>query len=262
MNPRELTATEIAAYLEERRRIPEDTLRKLSRDPRASVRRLAARYLAARAAARAEALRLRALYREERRRAREGLVIAGVDEVGRGPLAGPVVAAAVVLPPGPPIPGLDDSKRLRSNQREQLDREIRVRALAVAVGEASVEEIDRFNILGATRLAMRRAVDSLAPEPHFLLIDGRERLPGPQQQATVVRGDASCACIAAASIIAKVARDRLMIGLHETFPQYGFARHKGYATVEHFAALAQFGPCPAHRRAFLPQHQLALFEIR
>jgi ribonuclease HII len=260
MDPRELTAVEIAAYLAPRRRPAAALLRALARDPRASVRRLAARYLALRAAARAESRRLRALYREERRRAQRGLLVAGVDEAGRGPLAGPVVAAAVILPPRPAIPGLDDSKRLRPDARERLDREIRARAVALAVGEASVEEIDRLNILRATRLAMRRAVAALERAPDFLLIDGRERLPEPWPQAAVVGGDGRCACIAAASIVAKVARDRLMRALDEQFPQYGFARHKGYASEAHLAALARYGPCAVHRRAFLPEHQLALFE--
>ncbi len=260
MDPRELTVAEIAAYLEARRRVPPSLLRKLARDSRASGHRLVQRYHALRAAARAEALRIRGLYREERRRRRGGMIVAGVDEVGRGPLAGPVVAAAVILPDRP-LAGLDDSKRLRREDRERLDQEIRVRALAVAVGVASVEEIDRFNILEATRLAMRRAVDDLAPEPQFLMIDGRERLPGPHPHVTIIKGDASCACIAAASIVAKVARDQLMSALHAAFPRYGFDRHKGYATADHFAALDEFGPCPAHRRAFLPERQLALFDL-
>jgi ribonuclease HII len=260
VDPRNLTAVEIAVYLNSRRRIAEAVLERLARDHRSSVRRLVARYRAMQAAARAEALRLRRLYREERRRRREGVIVAGVDEVGRGPLAGSVVAAAVILPE-PPIRGLNDSKRLRADERERLDREIRGRALAVAVAEASVEEIDRFNILEATRLAMRRAVDTLVPEPHLLMIDGRERLPGPHSHVTVIKGDAACACIAAASIVAKVARDRMMVVLHEMFPQYGFHRHKGYATADHLAALDRFGPCPAHRRTFLPERQLALFDL-
>lgn len=259
---RELTTSEVTAYLTRRRRFPESLLRALARDPRASVRRLATRYRALVAAARAEALRVRSLYREERRRARRGLIVAGVDEVGRGPLAGPVVAAAVILPPRPLIPGLDDSKRLRPDERERLDRAIRAQAVAVAVGEASVEEIDRFNILGATRLAMRRAVAILAPSPDFLLIDGRDRLLEPHPLEALVDGDACCACIAAASIVAKVARDHMMRNLHDVFPEYGFAQHKGYSTAEHFAALDRYGPSPVHRRAFLPVRQLILFDFR
>ncbi len=253
MDPRELTVAEIAAFLEQAGRPPAALLRALARDGRAAVRRLAARSLALAAARRAEARRLRALYREERRRAMPGVLVAGVDEAGRGPLAGPVIAAAVVLPARPLLCGLDDSKRLLPAERERLDREIRACAVALAVGEASVEEIDRLNIVHATRLAMRRAVDALAPAPGVLLIDGRERLPDARAQAAITGGDGRCACIAAASIVAKVARDRLMHALHEAFPEYGFARHKGYATSEHLAALARHGPCPAHRRAFLPE---------
>ncbi len=260
MDPREMTVEAIAAQLSRRDHPPSGFLRLLARDHRTTVRRLAARYRAALATHDRELRRLRALYHEERRRFRIGQVVAGVDEAGRGPLAGPVVAAAVILAPDSTILGLDDSKRLRPAQREALDREIRARALAVAVGEASVEEIDRFNILGATRLAMRRAVDGLVPQPHFLLIDGRDRLPDTRPHATVVRGDACCASIAAASIVAKVARDRLMACLGEAFPAYGFGRHKGYATPEHLAALARYGPCPAHRPGFLHE-QLLLFQI-
>lgn len=258
MDVRALTVAELRRRLDGRR-LPSDTLlRLLARDPRAAVRRLAARYRAAALAARAEAVRLRALYREERRRLRGGQVVAGVDEVGRGPLAGPVVAAAVILPPGSRIRGLDDSKRLRAEERTLLDREIRARA-RVGVGEASVEEINRLNILRATRLAMRRAVAALDPSPQFLLIDGRDRPEMAVPHAAIVRGDGSCACIAAASIVAKVARDRIMCTLDDVYPAYGFARHKGYATAEHLLALDRHGPCSAHRRAFLPERQLDLF---
>ncbi len=259
MDVRRLTVAEIAAYLAAARRVPAATLRQLTRDPRASVAPLLARYRAVREAERRERARLRALYREDRRRAPRGLLVAGVDEVGRGPLAGPVFAAAVILGSGTAIPGLDDSKRLPPEAREVLAAEIHARAAAVGVGHASVAEIDRLNIVGATRLAMRRAVSALTPRPEFLLIDGRERLPLTLAQAAVIDGDATCACVAAASIVAKVARDRVMLTLHETYPVYGFARHKGYATQEHLDALRRHGPCPAHRSAFLPQEQLGLF---
>ena len=258
---RALTVVEIGARLIQYRRLPERVLVALARDRRVSVRRLGARYRRIRAVARAEALRLRALYTEERRRARRWQVVAGVDEVGRGPLAGPVVAAAVILGPGRAIPGLNDSKRLPREERERLDREIRARALGVALGEASVEEINRINIARATRLAMLRAVAALAPRPGFLLIDGRERLPERGPQAAVIKGDALCACIAAASIIAKVARDQRMVELDQMFPFYGFAQHKGYGTIDHRAALTRYGPCPEHRRAFLRPDQLALFTL-
>jgi len=235
-------------------------LRRLRRDPRRGVRRLAARYERARELARLERRRLRRLYREERGRRHAGQVVVGVDEVGRGCLAGPVIAAAVVLHDAPAIPGLNDSKRLTPALRERLNAEIRARALAVAVAEASVEEIARLNIRHASLLAMRRAVESLGPLPDFALVDGRDRLQLRLEHAALVRGDSACACIAAASIVAKVARDRLMRELDAAFPGYGFARHKGYSTAEHLAALVRLGPCPAHRRAFLPVAQTALFE--
>jgi ribonuclease HII len=257
MDPLDRSVEEIAAYME-RGHASDAFLRILAMDPRRSVQRLAARHAARRAAARSEACRVRALYREERLRARAGLLVAGVDEVGRGPLAGPVLAAAVILPACSPIPGLDDSKRLAPARRERLAQEIRVQAVAVTIGEASVEEIDRLNILRASHLAMCRAVAALTPPPGFLLVDGHARLPGPWPQAPIVGGDGRCACIAAASIVAKVARDRLMRCLHEAFPQYGFARHHGYATAEHLAALRRHGPSPAHRRTFLPVRQLTL----
>lgn len=261
MDPRRLTVAEIAAWLAGLSRPREAALRLLARDPRRTVREIAARYARDREAAHAERLRLRRLYRAERNRRRVGQAVAGVDEVGRGCLAGPVVAAAVILPDGPAIKGLNDSKQLTPLARERLNDQIRSRAVAVAVAEASVEEIDRFNILGASRLAMLRALELLAPPPTFALIDGRDRLPLDLEHATVIRGDASRACIAAASIVAKVARDHLMHDLDQAYPGYGFAQHKGYGTAEHLAALARLGCCAAHRSAFLPVIQTALFQF-
>jgi len=260
MDVRKLTVTQIAAYLDRPRRPPAPVLRALGRDPRMSVRSLLARYYAVLAAERAELARLRSLYREERRRARFGEVVAGIDEVGRGPLAGPVVAAAVILGPGAMIPGLNDSKRLLPCERERLDHAIRTRAVEVCLAEASVEEIDRLNILGATRLAMRRAIEQLTLPPHFVLIDGRDDQYVARRYAPIIAGDASCACIAAASIVAKVYRDRLMMDLDQAYPMYGFVRHKGYATREHLAALSVYGASPVHRRSFLPARQLVLFD--
>jgi ribonuclease HII len=259
MDHRRLTVAEIMRRLAAYHVPPESLLRSLARDRRAAVRRLAVRGRRAVLQARAEGARLRALYREERRRLRAGQIVAGIDEVGCGPLAGPVVAAAVVLRPSPPIRGLNDSKQLRREEREALVGAIRARAEAIAVGQASVEEIDRWNIHAAARLAMQRAVAQLAPQPDFLLIDGRHVLPNGLPQTAIVKGDGTCACIAAASIIAKVARDEMMRELDHRHPEYGFARHKGYATAEHLAALDRYGPTPAHRRAFLPERQLALF---
>ena len=179
-------------------------------------------------------------------------LIAGVDEAGRGPLAGPVVAAAVILDELQPIKGLRDSKTIGPVTRERLALEVRGRALCCSVGLASVEEIDRLNILQATLLAMRRAVDGLRLLPALVLVDGN-RLPlltAPAQ--AIVKGDAKVAAISAASIGAKVHRDALLVALHELHPVYGFAAHKGYPTSAHLAALRIYGACVAHRRSFAP----------
>lgn len=190
----------------------------------------------------------------------QGFRLAGVDEVGRGPLVGSVVAAAVILDPARPIAGLGDSKTLSARRRETLDSEVRDNALAFAVAEATPDEIDTLNIYHATHLAMRRAIDALTPAAEYLLVDGN-RLPGhhvPGQ--AVVKGDARHPAIAAASILAKVARDAQMVALDARYPNYGFARHKGYPTREHLAALERLGPLPEHRRSFGPvRRQLALF---
>lgn len=182
---------------------------------------------------------------------RPGL-LAGVDEAGRGPLAGPVVAAAVILDELRPIKGLKDSKVLTARRRELLYDEIRAKALCCSVAEASVEEIDQLNILQATMLAMRRAVEGLRLLPVKVLVDGN-RLPLLSMSAeAVVKGDATVASISAASILAKVHRDRLCTELHQAYPAYGFASHKGYGTAEHLAALRQHGASPVHRRTFAP----------
>lgn len=179
-------------------------------------------------------------------------LVAGVDEAGRGPLAGPVFAAAVILDDLKPIRGLADSKVLTEKRREQLYAQIRDRALCCAVASASVEEIDTLNILQATMLAMRRAVDGLRLLPQRVVVDGN-RLPVlPMMAAAIVDGDALVASISAASILAKVERDRLCQQLHEQHPHYNFAAHKGYSTPEHLAALQRHGPCAIHRRSFAP----------
>ncbi|WP_311944255.1 ribonuclease HII [Halomonas piscis] len=186
--------------------------------------------------------------------------LAGVDEVGRGPLVGSVVAAAVILDPARPLDGLADSKKLTARRREALDEVIRQQALAFAVAEATAAEVDALNIYHATHLAMRRAIDALALRAEYLLVDGN-RLPGhalPGQ--AVVKGDARHDAIAAASILAKVARDAQMLSLDARYPAYGFARHKGYPTKAHLAALEWLGPLPEHRRSFAPvARQLALW---
>lgn len=178
--------------------------------------------------------------------------IAGIDEAGRGPLAGPVVAAAVVLPPGEFIDGVDDSKRLTAPARERLAVEVRARAMAVGIGAASAREVDRLNILQATHLAMHRAVERLGFRPDHLLVDGLPvRLLGPAQTA-VVEGDRRVHSIACASILAKVTRDRVMRNLAERYPAYGWERNAGYGTPAHREALARYGPTPHHRRSFAP----------
>ncbi len=181
----------------------------------------------------------------------EGLM-AGVDEAGRGPLAGPVVAAAVILDPRCPILGLNDSKVLSASKRERLFDEILAKALCSAVAHASVAEIDELNILQATMLAMRRAVLALRLPPKLVLVDGNRVPVLPMRCEAVVRGDALVEAISAASILAKVTRDRWCAQYDGVFPNYGFARHKGYGTVEHLAALRQHGACPEHRRSFRP----------
>jgi ribonuclease HII len=179
-------------------------------------------------------------------------LVAGVDEAGRGPLAGPVVAAAVILDDLKPIVGLNDSKKLTEKRREKLYDEILAKALCCSIAEASVQEIDTLNILQATLLAMRRAVDGLRLKPVKVLVDGN-RLPVLDVRAeAIVQGDALVPAISAASILAKVHRDRMCAQLHAQYPQYGFDRHKGYGTAEHLQALAEHGPSPWHRSSFAP----------
>jgi len=186
----------------------------------------------------------------------DAFLIAGVDEVGRGPLAGPVVAAAVVLNPQKPIIGLLDSKLLNEPARQALDLQIRKKAIAFAIAEASVEEIDRINILHASMLAMRRALEALSAEPQLALIDGNrcpELAPGKDlAMSAIVKGDQKVQAISAASIIAKVSRDNFMMQLHEQYPHYGLAGHKGYPTAQHRQAIVQHGITPHHRRSFKP----------
>jgi ribonuclease HII len=181
-----------------------------------------------------------------------GACVVGVDEVGRGPLAGDVVAAAVVLDPDNPVAGLADSKKLSEKRREQLAAQLQEQALVVALGRASVQEIDTLNILQASLLAMWRAVEGLAMEPDLVLVDGKHLPRWSYPSLAVVGGDARVPAIAAASIVAKVTRDREMQALHRRFPQYGFDAHKGYPTATHRRALEEHGACPEHRRSFAP----------
>lgn len=183
--------------------------------------------------------------------------IAGIDEAGRGPLAGPVYAAAVILNPARPIDGLNDSKALTAARREALALAIQERALAWSIASASVEEIDTINILQATMLAMRRACEGLSLAPKLALVDGNYLPQGLRcETRAVIKGDASVAAISAASILAKTARDAHCLELHETYPHYCFDQHKGYSTALHLERLKQHGPCPAHRRSFAPVREL------
>ena len=241
----------------------EALLAALREDPRRGARELAERLERRIRRQRAESERLRGLFELRKGlRAAGARYVAGVDEVGVGPLAGPVVAAAVILPDDAHLPGLDDSKRLSPHQREALDVEIRRQALALAVAEVAAEEIDRLNVLRASLAAMRRAVQELAPAPDHVLVDART-IPGlSAQQTAIVGGDALDASIAAASVVAKVHRDARMRAYDASYPGYGFARHKGYPTPPHLDALRRLGPCPLHRRSYAPVAQLELSPAR
>lgn len=248
-----LTVTEIRAALAG---AGERELKRWARDERAGVRELARREMSRRAEVveriRFEAERVEHMLNFERPLWESGLLVAGVDEVGVGPLAGPVVAAAVILPPGCSIAGIDDSKKLEEPVRMRIAEEIRSRAVAYAIAECDIEVIDRLNIYHAALEAMRRAVTGLRPYPQHLLVDAR-RVPGVSMaQKPIIKGDTLSQSIAAASILAKVHRDALMERYSEQYPGYGFESHSGYSTPVHFAALDRLGPCAIHRRSFAP----------
>lgn len=185
-------------------------------------------------------------------------IICGVDEAGRGPLAGPVVAAAVILDMNNPVNGLADSKKLSEKKREKLSIDIKKYSVSWSIGRAEVEEIDDINILQATLIAMKRAVQGLTVTPDLVRIDGNQEPALPLLMETIIRGDESIAEISAASILAKVTRDLEMQGLDSLYPQYGFRKHKGYPTKAHVAALEEFGPCPVHRKSFGPVKRLLM----
>jgi ribonuclease HII len=186
------------------------------------------------------------------------LRIAGLDEVGRGPMFGPVVASAVILPKGCRLPGLTDSKKLTEKMRNEFDVEIRANAVAWAVAAVDVETIDRINIRRASLLAMRTAVEKLALTPDYLLIDGLDTIDWPCRQQAVVQGDATSMSIAAASVLAKVHRDRMLVEFDAVYPGYGLAKHKGYCSAGHLDALKRLGPTPLHRKSYRPVAQTAL----
>ncbi|MDE7395866.1 MAG: ribonuclease HII [Clostridiales bacterium] len=179
------------------------------------------------------------------------LTVAGMDEAGRGPLSGPVVAACVIMPLDTPVDFIDDSKKLSEKRREQLYEQILSTAIAVGIGQADQTEIDSVNILNATKAAMQRAVSAMGNPPDLLLIDAVKGLNVPCKMESIIKGDATSYSIAAASIVAKVTRDRIMRALDETYPQYGFAKNKGYGTAAHIEALKQYGACPVHRQTFI-----------
>jgi len=248
-----LTVAEIKKLTFNAGSLEEGFMQALLKDRRAGVREIYHRLQRLESVRTAEIKRLEKMYRYEENLAAKGSgLVAGVDEAGRGPLAGPVYAAAVILPPGVKIIGLNDSKKLSASKREVLAEIIKKSALAWAVGIASTEEINSENIHLASLKAMRRAVRGLKPKPAYVLVDGYriDRLDIPQMPLT--GGDGLSASIAAASILAKVSRDGLMDHYHRIYPGYGFDRHKGYATAEHLEALAALGPCPVHRTGYRP----------
>ncbi|NMB10863.1 MAG: ribonuclease HII [Firmicutes bacterium] len=245
---------EIREWLECKSCLQPEEIAALRADSRISVRRLAASFQTHQAHRQAALVYSQRLYRFRKVLHNRGYEhIAGIDEVGRGPLAGPVVAAAVIFAPGIAPLGLDDSKRLSASQRDYLYGEIQKQALAVGIGMAEPQEIDTLNIHRAALLAMRRAVMVLSPMPDFCLVDGRFTIPQlPFDQRAITAGDRRCDAVAAASIIAKVTRDRLMIEFDSQYPPYGFADHKGYPTTKHLQALREHGPCPLHRYSYVP----------
>ncbi len=249
-------------YLAKEQPLPEGLITALLADRRPGARQLGAQLAARREAVRAELQRQYILSIFERSLRKEGYrAIAGVDEAGVGPLAGPVVAAAIILPSDYQLDRLDDSKRLTGATRADLAECLRQGAVAWAIGLAEVEEIDHLNIYRAGLLAMRRAVESLHQPPDYLLIDAR-RIDSPIPQRGVIRGDSLSASIAAASILAKTTRDAIMIDLDRRYPGYGLAVHKGYATAAHLKALQDLGPLPIHRRSFKPVREALGLEPR
>jgi len=245
------TVQDIAARMKEGKVSPEE-IEELKSDPRKGVRRLLESYRRKQVLEEQENSRLRRLFRLEKALQKAGYYnVAGVDEAGRGPLAGPVVAAAVVLPSESYLQGLNDSKQLSFRRREEIFEEIKVKARAVDWATADVQEIDYINIHRASLMAMKRAVQKLEERVDFVLVDGFSMEGINLPQRPVKKGDSRCASIAAASVVAKVVRDRMMQELDELYPGYGFAQHKGYGTADHREAILRLGPAPPHRKSFL-----------
>jgi ribonuclease HII len=254
MGRSDLTLAEIRSrYVDRARPLPAELELTLRDDPRPGAQAILAAVARRRYTNRAEGQRLRTMLRFEVELWDQGVVhVAGLDEAGMSPLAGPVAAAAVVFRPGTRIPGVDDCKKLDARERERLAPLIREEAVAWAVAFAEPEEIDRLNIYWAGMAAMKRALGALATRPQHILVDGRRLRDVDHPQQAIVGGDGKSLTIAAASILAKTARDARMRELDQQYPGYGFAKHKGYPVKEHFAALARLGPAPIHRRSFAP----------
>jgi len=251
VNIHSISITKISNMLQEERD-PEQLLKAMEEDGRSGVQRLLERYYRQQEAIRKQKEKSEQLLLEERRLWAQGYsLIGGVDEVGRGPLAGPVVAACVILPPDLIIEGVDDSKKLSSAKREELYDIISEKAEAMGLGMVNHDRIDEINIYYATMEAMSQAVNACKKAPEYLLIDAMRLKELPIPQLSIIGGDGKSQSIAAASIIAKVTRDRMMVKLAETYPEYGFEKHKGYCTEEHVAAIRQYGMSPIHRRSFM-----------
>jgi len=246
-----MSIAELKAFLDQNGELNAEQEKILEADRRRGVAELIKRYNRKKEALKKEEDRLRGMLAEERILEERGYqAVAGVDEAGRGPLAGPVIAAAVILKPGVVIDDLNDSKQLSARARVEIFESIVFNALSYGIGSASREEIDRINIHAASMLAMRRALERLSIKPDFVLADGYPIRDCPYEQKAIKGGDALSMSIAAASVLAKVSRDRIMVGLHEKYPHYGFDRNMGYGTTSHREAISEYGPCPAHRRSF------------
>ena len=249
----DLSVREVEELFSSRSDIDQGVFCHLESDTRAGVRRIAARLRRSEQRSASEEARVKRMMIFENDLWESGVrVVAGVDEVGRGCLAGPVVAAAVAFKPGSGIQGINDSKKLNPELREKLSQIILDQALSATVAKVEAPEIDRLNILQASLLAMRKAIGDLVPDPEHVLIDGSVKAGSPFSETAVVRGDERSISIAAASIVAKVHRDRLMVELDKTYPHYGFVSNKGYASKHHRQALCDYGPCRLHRRSFEP----------
>lgn len=248
------TIAQIRDILADVKHVDDPMILELQSDSRKGVQALLNKWKAEKDKQRQEIEKYRRMSRHENRLTSQGFEwICGIDEAGRGPLAGPVVAAAVILKADMPIHGLDDSKKLSEAKRNQLFDRIQTDAKAIGIGIISAEEIDKYNIYQAVKKAMKQAVSELAPQPDFLLVDAM-KVDTPYPQESIIKGDANSNSIAAASIIAKVTRDRLMAEYDQKYPEYGFSIHKGYGTKAHLDALKKCGPSPIHRRSFAPVH--------